>query len=262
MKMLNRFAPLLLAASLLFSVIVGGVSAETNPIEISWKGHACFTLQSGNFSFVFDPFGPHVGYPIHDLQANAVFISHEHFDHNNTDMVPGAEVLRGLKNDAKSWNLFTKELAPGVTLKTVGVYHDKEMGKKRGLDAVAVLDLHGVRFVHLGDLGHLLTPEQVKAIGPVDVLFIPVGGFFTIDGDEAKQVVAELHPRVVIPMHYKTRFTNPQLPIETEKRFISGLQWPLKQLKTSSLILSKDRLPKSTTVYVLEPLTSFPAYRL
>ena len=92
-----------------------------------------------------------------------------------------------------------------VAIRSVGVYHDEEKGEKRGLNAVFVFEVGGLRMAHLGDLGHLLTDEQLPAIGPVDVVLVPVGGFFTIDAAQATKVIEQLKPRtIVMPMHYKT----------------------------------------------------------
>jgi L-ascorbate metabolism protein UlaG (beta-lactamase superfamily) len=92
----------------------------------------------------------------------------------------------------------------GVRVRTVGVYHDDSQGSKRGKNAIFVFDIDGLRLAHLGDLGHALSSEQMRDIGPVDVILIPVGGFYTIDGKVAADVVNQLNPKVVIPMHYKT----------------------------------------------------------
>src|SRR5947207_14950640 len=92
-----------------------------------------------------------------------------------------------------------------VRIRTVGVYHDSTQGMERGKCAVFILEMDGLRFVHLSDLGHPLSAEQVKKIGPVDVLMIPVGGVYTLNGSEAREVVNQLKPRqYIIPMHYGT----------------------------------------------------------
>lgn len=255
-------------------------------ITLQWLGHACFLIHAerltaprpiplGNnlaarprrggfqfgkeeFTLLIDPYGPQVGYPVHQVRADAVFITQEHPDHDNAAMAPGAKIYRGLKNGGKTWNLFSVDLAPGIHLTTVPAYHDEAMGKKRGLDSIAVLDVFGLRIVHLGDLGHLLTPGELKAIGKVDVLLIPVGGYFTIDGDRAKKVAAQLSPAIVIPIHYKTGYTSPRIPIADEREFLSGIRWPIKKPETGTLVFSGGNLPRATTVYVLQPLSQAP----
>jgi L-ascorbate metabolism protein UlaG (beta-lactamase superfamily) len=153
-----------------------------------------------------DPFPKGIGYDLpQGLKADIVTISHEHFDHNNVAFVSGKpRVIRGLTADKKGWARVDEKLKD-VSIRTVGVYHDAEKGAKRGLDTVFIFEVGGVRIAHLGDLGHVLTNQQLAAIGAVDVLLIPVGGTFTIDALTATQVVEQMRPRLmVIPMHYKT----------------------------------------------------------
>lgn len=222
-------------------------------ITIKWYGQSCFKISDGKTTLVIDPYGPEVGYPIKPIDANWVFVSHEHFDHNNVSMVPKAAVLRGL-SDGKNWNLFTQQLEPSFTLSTVAVYHDKVEGKERGKNAVSVLTVHGIHIVHLGDLGHLLTDKQLKAIGPVDVLMIPVGGTFTIDAKDAIAVIEQLHPKIIIPMHYKTEYTK-SLPFHPVSEFLQASKWPVKKTNGATLVLA-GKLPQNPTVYLLTPFVS------
>jgi len=244
----------------LFSFFNVSFADKNNPVLLKWYGQSCFKIADSptnpKTTLIIDPYGPQVGYPIKPIKANWVFVSHEHFDHNNVSIVAGAQVLRGLTEDAKHWNIFTKKLSPQVSLYDVGVYHDTKKGKERGLDAVSVITVNGVRIVHLGDLGHRLTGEQLKAIGPVDVLLIPVGGTYTIDAKDAVAVMGQLHPKVIVPMHYKTHYT-PSIPLHRVTDFIQEAMshWPIKTVYSSTLIFSKDKLPDTPTVYILSPLT-------
>jgi L-ascorbate metabolism protein UlaG (beta-lactamase superfamily) len=181
--------------------------------SLTWFGQSCFLLQTkAGTKVVMDPIPGAIGYtPPTDLKADVVTVSHEHADHNNVALVAGAgkdgappKVLRGLSEDKKDW-VKHKEKVKDVQIRSVGVYHDGEQGKQRGLNSVFVFETGGQKIAHLGDLGHLLTDEQLKEIGPVDVVLIPVGGFFTIDAAQATKVVEQLKPRtIVVPMHYKT----------------------------------------------------------
>lgn len=165
-------------------------------MKIKWLGHACFLITSEKgIRIVTDPFDATVGYPLPEVEADVVTSSHEHFDHNYTEDVRGDfEVVKGVGN------FYTRD----IPIKGVKTYHDGEMGKKRGENTVYVMEIDGLRVCHLGDLGHVLSQDTVDQIGPVDVLLIPVGGYFTIDAEEAVKVVAQLNPRLVIPMHFKT----------------------------------------------------------
>jgi len=183
--------------------------AAGSPIvgKISWLGQSCFVLETtAGTRVVMDPIPKGLGYDLPGgLKADVVTVSHEHQDHNNVGLlVNKPRILRGLTSDKKGWTKIDQKVKE-VTIRSVGVYHDDAMGAERGLDTVFVFELGGLRIAHLGDLGHLLTDEQLSAIGSVDVVLIPVGGVFTIDGRQATRVVDQLRPRLtVIPMHYKT----------------------------------------------------------
>jgi L-ascorbate metabolism protein UlaG (beta-lactamase superfamily) len=183
--------------------------AASSPVvgKVSWLGQSCFVLETtAGTRVVMDPIPKGLGYDLPGgLKADVVTISHEHQDHNNVGLlVNKPRILRGLTSDKKGWTKIDQKVKE-VTIRSVGVYHDDAMGAERGLNTVFVFELGGLRIVHLGDLGHLLTDEQLSAIGSVDVLLIPVGGVFTIDGRQATRVVDQLRPRLtVIPMHYKT----------------------------------------------------------
>jgi len=136
---------------------------------------------------------------------DVVTVSHEHVDHNQVDKVAGKPlVLRGLVEGGRDFARIDQTVR-GVRVFAVPTFHDEQQGGQRGKNAVFVFEFDGLRVAHLGDLGQPLSEAQVKQIGPVDVIMIPVGGKFTIFGAEADQVVAQLRPRLlVIPMHFKT----------------------------------------------------------
>jgi L-ascorbate metabolism protein UlaG (beta-lactamase superfamily) len=199
-----------LLRAVLFAVLLGlPVPARAAPPagKLTWYGQACFLLETAaGTRIVMDPIPKGIGYDIpQGLKADIVTISHEHYDHNNVGFVTGKpRVIRGLTADKKGWTRVDEKLKD-VSIRTVGVYHDGERGAARGLDAVFIFEVGGVRIAHLGDLGHVLNDEQLAAIGAVDVLLIPVGGKFTIDALKATRVIEQLRPRImVIPMHYKT----------------------------------------------------------
>ena len=137
--------------------------------------------------------------------ADLITVSHEHPDHNNVAMAASKpRVIHGLTADHKGWAR-VDESYKDVAIRTVGVYHDAKRGAERGLNTVFIFEVGGLRIAHLGDLGHALTDDQRAKIGAVDVVLVPVGGTFTVDGRAATRVVEQLRPRLmVIPMHYKT----------------------------------------------------------
>jgi len=165
-------------------------------MKIKWLGHACFLITSiSGVKILTDPFDDTVGYRLPEEEADIVLTSHNHFDHNNIDVVKGS--FTHINEPGKT-------TVKGIQITGVSTYHDENKGSKRGKNIVFKMDIDGVRVCHCGDLGHVLTEEQVKEIGDVDVLLVPVGGTFTVDAAGAMQVVKQLKPAVTIPMHYKT----------------------------------------------------------
>jgi L-ascorbate metabolism protein UlaG (beta-lactamase superfamily) len=200
-----------LVASALASLV--GIVAVATPwaappvLRLTWYGQACFLLESAAGTRVLmDPLPATIGYtPPEAMRAEAVTISHEHGDHNNVGLVTGkSRVLRGLTPDGKGW-VKIRERLRDVEIRSVPSYHDDERGQQRGLNTIFVFEVGGMRVAHLGDLGHALSDQQLSELGNIDVLLIPVGGFYTIDASQATRVVDQIRPRlVVVPMHYKT----------------------------------------------------------
>lgn len=156
-------------------------------MTLTWHGHACFELKSADGSVIFDPYAPGSvpGLELPPLTADLTVCSHNHADHFSPDSVKptGFDPMIG----------FHQELS----------FHDESFGMKRGNNVITLVQAEGVRFVHLGDLGHPLPESKYKALGDVHVLMVPVGGYYTIDATQAKQICDSFDPVVVIPMHYK-----------------------------------------------------------
>jgi len=188
-----------------FGLILSGLQAAE--LTFAWHGQACFTIvTSQGIRIVTDPVKMG-NYDIpQSFKADIVTVSHEHGDHNQVDSLSGSPVvLRGLTGGGGRFTAIDRTIK-GVRIFNVSTYHDESRGAELGLNAVFVIETGNLRIVHLGDLGHVLTKEQVEAIGtPVDVLMIPVGGRFTIAGKAADTVIDQLKPkRIVFPMHYQT----------------------------------------------------------
>jgi L-ascorbate metabolism protein UlaG (beta-lactamase superfamily) len=208
-----------LLATLILSFASGNSFAGEAPKKpvLRWHGQSFFDLTTTKGTrIVFDPHAIDV-YGRQSVPADLVLISHFHNDHTQVGILsnPGKfKVLEGLKRAGNKveWNLLDEKFRD-VRVRTVGVYHDNAQGLEKGKNAVFIVEADGLRFVHLGDLGHLLTKEQVKEIGPVDVLMVPVGGVYTINGSDAKEVVAEIKPKkYILPMHYGTKVFDDVLP--------------------------------------------------
>ena len=185
---------------------------------ITYHGHAEFMIElQDGFRIVTDPYDAHVGYEMKEHACDAVLVSHGHGDHNYTHKLTGA-FARVDKEGA--WHL-----GENVRVDALPSVHDEEGGAKRGKNLIMRLQAEGLTLVHLGDQGDDLTEQQRKQLGKVDILMIPVGGFYTIDAQKAKTLVEKLQPRVVIPMHYKTK-VNADWPIADEKPFLQLMGQP------------------------------------
>jgi L-ascorbate metabolism protein UlaG (beta-lactamase superfamily) len=211
-----------LAALLMLGGSEGRSGDKTwKPITVAWHGQSFFIVTtSGGTRIAFDPhvipeYGRAMG-----LKADLVLVSHNHNDHNRVEAFENAKdknlrVILGLKGPGirADWNAIDEKVGD-VRVRSVGVYHDESEGLQRGKNTVFVVEVDGWRIAHLGDLGHELTTAQVRKIGPVDVLMVPVGGIYTLNGSEAKKAVAQLKPReYVFPMHYGTKAFDEVLPL-------------------------------------------------
>ncbi len=155
-------------------------------MKLTWLGHACFLLESDGYRVMLDPCQNVPGVENTAGEVDAVYCSHQHFDHYYT------EELR-----------VTNRLPSPVTVQKIASFHDEVQGAKRGKNTIHVLTAEGITVVHLGDLGHLLDAEQVAQIQHCDVLLLPIGGTYTLDVCTAKRVADAIAPRIIIPMHYR-----------------------------------------------------------
>lgn len=179
---------------------------------IHYHGHSEFLLESAHgFSILTDPYDASVGYPMREYAVDAVTVSHGHGDHSFTDKAKGDIAIVG---EAGRFLL-----APDITVTAIPGFHDEAQGAKRGTNLLMRIEMDGLTLAHLGDAGTELTREQQDALGQVDILMLPVGGFFTIDAAAACKVVSQVNPRIVIPMHYKTA-VNAGWPIGDETEFL------------------------------------------
>ena len=217
-------------------------------MRVKWLGHACFLLTSSDGTkIVIDPYkvGGGLSYGEVSESADVVLISHEHGDHNNPGAVKGNPVVikgPGVKN------------AKGITFKGIASFHDEAKGSKRGANTMFAFEIDGVKVCHMGDLGHDLSEAQIKEVGQVDVLFLPVGGFYTCEPAEASDVAGKIAPKVIIPMHYKTS------KVDTAQfGAICGLDEFLKgrtgvdRRDSSEAEFVAGKLPASIQVVVLKP---------
>ncbi len=232
-----------LATGLLTSV----AAAET--VTLRWFGHAYFVITSPEgVRVALDPFG-NIGYAVPGAAADVVTVSHEHGDHNGADGLAGSPViLRGLKAGGANWNSVSYRMKD-VSIISLPAYHDDVRGQKRGLNSIFVVQTGALRLAHLSDIGHTLSDATVKSMGRIDVLLVPVGGIFSIDGRQAKEIMTRLQPSITIPIHYKTPVTA-DWPIEDESGFLAGLT-NVMRLDVLTVSLTPETLPTQPEVWVM-----------
>jgi len=213
-------------------------------MKIKYLAHASFLITSqDNTRIITDPYtvGQGIKYGAIKEKADIVTVTHSHGDHSNSKSIPGDPVI---VQETGS------RTVKGIKIKGIPVFHDEAQGSKRGKNIVFCFEIDGLNLCHAGDLGHQLSPSQLAELGAVDILLIPVGGFFTIDAREASEVVKSINPRVVIPMHYKT--SKADYPIAPVDDFLKDKK-NVKRSSASEMEFTKANLPKGTEIVVLSP---------
>ncbi len=189
-------------------------------MKIKWLGHSSFLFEdSKGRKLLTDPFDETVGYKIFQGDVDVVTISHNHFDHCYIEKI----TYKHIANKVGSFNLCD------IPILGIPSYHDKVKGAKRGENIIFVIEMDNYRICHLGDVGYILSPDEIKSLGSIDVLLIPIGGNFTIDGKDAAELAKSINSHIVIPMHYKTS----QLTFE-----LDGLEKFLRYMKNAERIES------------------------
>jgi L-ascorbate metabolism protein UlaG (beta-lactamase superfamily) len=209
-------------------------------MDINWLGHSCFRIKGSQATIITDPYSPDLGYTLGKQTARIVTVSHQH---------PGHSYVQGIDGEPKMVTGPGEYEIGDVLIIGLATFHDGDKGGKRGKNTIYIMEVDEVTVCHLGDLGHVLTTEQVEEIENVDVLLLPVGGVSTINASMAAEVVRQLEPKVVVPMHYKTEALNWEL--EPVDRFLKemGVREVNSQPKLSC---TKANLPISTQVFLLD----------
>jgi L-ascorbate metabolism protein UlaG (beta-lactamase superfamily) len=208
-------------------------------MKITWLGHSCFLLEdSKGRTLLTDPFDASLGYEVYKGSPDIVTISHKHFDHNYT---------KELKGNCKIIDKVGMYNLDDIYIKGTPSYHDKDKGSKRGDNIIFTFRIDGYSLCHLGDLGHALTDDDITAIGDVDILFIPVGGNYTIDGKEASEITRKINPKIVLPMHYKT--SSVSLPLDGVETFVMNMKNALK-IDGNTLVINGE-IKESMSVKIL-----------
>lgn len=209
---------------------------------ITWFGQSCFRLQdktgAEGITLVTDPYDSSIGLKPPQFEANIVTVSHDHSDHNNTSALKGDPFI---VDTAGEYDV------SGVMLQGVESYHDESKGQERGKNIIYRIDMDNISVSHLGDLGHTLNNKQLEVLAGTDILLLPIGGTYTIDAKKATEVVSQVQPRMVIPMHYS--IDRLKADIEGVETFIKELA--LKPTYEDKLKIQKKDLPQEDMELVI-----------
>ena len=207
-------------------------------LQIRWHGHSCFEV-TNDVTLVTDPHdGKSIGIPAPSVVGDIILVSHDHYDHNSVKTVE--------KEGSKVVTDERKRTISDVEISGIPSFHDEDMGAKRGKNIIFKFVMEGIRFCHLGDLGHEIDDETAEKIGDVDVLFIPVGGTFTIDDKHAWNVIKTIKPKIIVPMHYKIGGLS--LPIAGIDAFLEHA--PYKIIPVGNEIdIEKEELPEEPEIW-------------
>lgn len=201
---------------------------------LQYLGNSCFKIQdkttADGITVVTDPFDKEVGLKVPNFEADIVTISHDHHDHNNFNALRGKPYIISHPGEYD---------IKGVSVSGVDSFHDDKEGKERGYNIVFRIEIDDISISHLGDIGHILTNQQLELLVGTDILLIPVGGKYTINAKQAVEVISQIEPRIVIPMHYK--LPGMKADIEGVDKFIKEMG--LKPTEEERLKISKKDLP-------------------
>jgi len=211
-------------------------------MEITWLGHSCFLIRGKEKTIITDPYHPDLGYRLGEPEADIVTLSHFH---------PGHNYIEGVANEPKLIKSPGEYEIGGTFITGVATFHDNRKGDLRGKNTIYIIEMDGITLCHLGDLGHPLDPHLIEEIGDIDILFLPVGEVSTMPIDTAVEIVRQLEPPIVIPMHYKTEaFTGDLSPVD---KFLDKMR--IRELEAKpKLSITSSSLPSSTQTIVLNYL--------
>ncbi len=222
-------------------------------MTIQWYGHSCFKIStkpegrgSGEEVVIFtDPFDKSIGLRPPQGKADIITVSHSHYDHNNVSALKGEPAVLDLPGEYS---------IKGVSITGINSFHDKVQGAERGLNTIFVIESEGIRFCHLGDLATRLDKKQLEEVNGVDILAVPVGGVYTLDAKEAKEVVDQIEPKIVLPIHYK--IPGLKIKIDDEKNFCKEIGLCSKEKAAKLILKKKDLEGMERKVVLMEAVAS------
>lgn len=222
-------------------------------MTIQWYGHSCFKIStkpegrgSGEDIVIFtDPYNKEIGLRPPQGKADIVTVSHDHFDHNNA---------KALRAEPSILDMPGEYSIKGISIKGVNSFHDKKEGAERGQNTIFIFESEGIRVCHLGDLATELDKKQIEEINGVDILMVPVGGRFSLNGKEAKAVIDQIEPKIVLPMHYKIKESKFQG--DDEKTFCREIGTCPREKLPKLIIKKKDFEDKKMEVVIMEAVNA------
>jgi L-ascorbate metabolism protein UlaG (beta-lactamase superfamily) len=208
-------------------------------MEIIWLGHSCFLIKGKEKTIITDPCHPDLGYRIDEPEADIVTVSHSHRGHS---------YVEGVDNEPRQIRSAGEYEIGGTFITGVASFHDDKKGEIRGKNTIYVIEMDGITLCHLGDLGHHLDSRLIEEIGDIGILFLPVGEVSTIPIDTATEIIRQLEPSIVIPMHYKTEALSGDLsPVS---KFLDTMR--IKDLEAKpKLSVASSSLPGGTQTVML-----------
>lgn len=216
-------------------------------MEITYVGHSCFKIKGKQVTVITDPYDPKkLGYKLPKIECEILLSSHSHSDHSHKE---GVSSFNHYVDCAGEYEI------SGVYVQGVDTFHDDKFGKERGKNIMFLIEIDGFNILHLGDLGHELSQEQLEKLPDISVLMIPVGGIVSLDAKTASKVISSIEPGIVIPMHFQTDdLTGLSFKLDPLDKFlhemgVKGAVTPEEKLK----ITAKSDIPDETKIVVLAP---------
>ena len=209
-------------------------------MRITWYGHSCFKLvvkasNGDKITIITDPFNKEIGLTPPRSAADIVLVTHDHYDHNN---------IKTFSNEPFVIDGPGEYDVKGVFIKGIYSFHDNKKGEERGVNTIYVIEAEDMKICHMGDFGeNELSSSQLEKIGGVDILMVPVGGVYTINGSEAVKIINQIEPSIVIPMHYKIPNLNIKLnPVDKFLEEIGGEKEILEELMVQKKELTEEKM--------------------
>ncbi|MBI3291036.1 MBL fold metallo-hydrolase [Candidatus Falkowbacteria bacterium] len=215
---------------------------------INWHGQSCFKIQGEKTTLITDPFNDDYGLKTPRLAGDIVTSSHDHGDHGNVKAVKGLSENSPFIIQSPGEYEVKETFVYGIPS-----YHDDKQGAERGPNIIFRIEMDGISLAHLGDLGHLLENGQIENLEGLDILMIPVGGTYTINGKQATEIISQLEPRIVIPMHYQIPGLKVGKKLDDLSVFCKeiGVCPPEKTAKFK--VVKKDLPQEDLKVIIMEP---------